>query len=648
MGTTLPILGRAALTGDRRLGREGAWLYALNTAGGVLGLVAVTALSLAGVGTTAALGATLVLNALVAVLALELDRRVAAEPPVGPGLAAGVLPAGPLAVAFVSGLCVLAAETLAVHLFDQVVTLATLGTAAVLLAVVLPLSMAAAGGAWLAARSRHVLRSLGIVLTLACVAALVTPLLFVWQTDGGRYQALELGASVPLFVARAFSVGLVAFGPFVAIAGLVLPLTFRWFEVAGGDPHGRRWGVVLAVNGVGGVLGVELANRVLMPALGMHVGFAAIAVPYGLAAVLLELDADSWSLAVGTASVLGVATIAAVAYLRTLPLVRLDTWPGARGQPVRLVELATGPEGTVAVADLGEDRIILLNNQYALGGSGAFIRQQRMALLPAVLHPAPRRVAFIGLGTGITAGAALVDPAVEEATAYEISPLVAAMSRKHFETLTGGFAADARARVVIEDGRVALAATPGAWDLIVGDLFMPWQVGTGRLYSVEHFRAVREALATGGEFCQWLPGFQLTPEQFRVIVASFREAFPTAYLFRDDRSPETPAFALVGFRDAALDWSVVERRSAVLRESGRTRDGFVAFPQLVRALYVGVADGGAPGVAVRNTLDNGWIERRAGLDQVGRTWRYLDEGTWSSLPEYLRDFSLAAPGPAAR
>src|SRR5262249_30648758 len=158
-----------------------------------------------------------------------------------------------------------------------------------------------------------------------------------------------------------------------------------------------------------------------------------------------------------------------------------------------------------------------------------------------------------------------------------------------------GFDHDPRARVVVEDGRVALAATRGAWDLIVGDLFMPWQVGTGRLYSVEHFRAVREALATGGEFCQWLPGFQLTAEQFRVIVASFREAFPTTYLFRDDRSAQTPAFALVGFRDATLDWDVVERRTAVLRATGRTRDGFVAFPQLVRALYVGVADGASAG-----------------------------------------------------
>jgi spermidine synthase len=278
-----------------------------------------------------------------------------------------------------------------------------------------------------------------------------------------------------------------------------------------------------------------------------------------------------------------------------------------------------------------------------LGGTSAFIRQQRMALLPAVLHPDPGRVAFIGLGTGITAGAALLDPATRSVTAIELSPLVAALSRKDFADLNGGAADDPRLTVLVEDGRLAMQAARGDWDLIVGDLFMPWQVGTGRLYSVEHFRAVREALAEGGEFCQWLPGFQLTPEQFRVIVASFRDAFPTAYLFRDDRSPETPAFALVGFRGGTLDWSVVERRTAVLRQTGRTRDGFVAFPNLVRALYVGVADGTPPSAGVRNTLDNGWIERRAGLDQIGRRWRYLDADTWALYPEYIGDFATAGP-----
>lgn len=639
MGTTMPLFAVVALGGRRTLGRAGTWLYAANTAGGALGIVGAFGLELSGVGTQRLLLVAILVDVALAGLALAVDRGTEARAPDATVAAAGRTPPGPLAVAFVSGAGVLAAEALAVHLFDQVVSLATLGAASVLLAVVVPLALAAALAAWGAGRAPRPLTALATGLALASATAFATPLLFVWRSDGMRYLTLEFSATVAQFVARALGLGLAAFGPFMLAAGLVLPLTFRWCDV-GGDPYGRRWGPVLAANGIGGLVGAEVASRVLMPLFGMHTGFAALAVVYGLAAVATTAVAAGIASGVGAAAVLAVATAALAPRLGALPLVRLDTWPGATPESARPIDLATGPEGTVAVATLEGDRVILLNNQYVLGGTGAFVRQQRMALLPAVLHPDPRRVAFIGLGTGITAGAALLDPAARTVTAIEVSPLVAAMSRKHFGDQSG--AGDPRLTVLIADGRLAMQAARGAFDLIVGDLFMPWQVGTGRLYSVEHFRAVHDALADGGEFCQWLPAFQLTAEQFHVIVASFREAFPIAYLFRDDRSPETPAFALVGFRGAVLDWGVVEARTAALRQTGRTRDGFVAFPNLVRSLYVGVADGALP-AGVRNTLDNGWIERRAGLDQIGRQWRYLDAETRAHLPEYVGDFATGAP-----
>lgn len=48
-----------------------------------------------------------------------------------------------------------------------------------------------------------------------------------------------------------------------------------------------------------------------------------------------------------------------------------------------------------------------------------------------------------------------------------------------------------------EDGRTLVAASRGEFDVIVGDLYLPWGSGAGRLYSVEHFRSVRRALDHG-------------------------------------------------------------------------------------------------------------------------------------------------------
>ncbi len=51
--------------------------------------------------------------------------------------------------------------------------------------------------------------------------------------------------------------------------------------------------------------------------------------------------------------------------------------------------------------------------------------ERMQAHLPLLLHPSPRRVAFLGLGTGITAGAAVLHP-VDDVTAVELIPEVVA------------------------------------------------------------------------------------------------------------------------------------------------------------------------------------------------------------------------------
>ena len=71
---------------------------------------------------------------------------------------------------------------------------------------------------------------------------------------------------------------------------------------------------------------------------------------------------------------------------------------------------------------------------YVLGRSAAAVGERRQGLLPLLLHPNPRRVAFIGLATGISASAA---PAlgIEDTTVVELVPEVAMAARAHFAPL---------------------------------------------------------------------------------------------------------------------------------------------------------------------------------------------------------------------
>src|SRR6185369_4726801 len=110
-----------------------------------------------------------------------------------------------------------------------------------------------------------------------------------------------------------------------------------------------------------------------------------------------------------------------------------------------------------------------LNNFYVLGGTASTGDERLQGHLPLLLHPAPKRVAFLGLGTGITAGAALLHP-VERVAAIEIVPEVIAAARDHFNDANLGIITSPRAEVITDDARNFLGASARRFDVIIGDL----------------------------------------------------------------------------------------------------------------------------------------------------------------------------------
>jgi spermidine synthase len=201
------------------------------------------------------------------------------------------------------------------------------------------------------------------------------------------------------------------------------------------------------------------------------------------------------------------------------------------------------------VVQRGKSLRLKVDNYYSLGGTGAATYERTQADLPLILHGAPRSAFFLGLGTGITAGAAVGHP-LDGVTVVELIREVVEASRLYFGEHTNGLFDDPRVRVIVEDGRNYLLATDERYDVIVGDLFIPWQSGAAGLYTLEHFAAVRARLHEGGLFAQWLPLYQLSRDEFMVIARTMTEVFPNVTLWRDDFLPERPIVALIGHANA--------------------------------------------------------------------------------------------------
>jgi spermidine synthase len=625
LGATLPTLCQALAAPDL-VGRRGGALYALNTLGGVVGVVAM------GFGLPSLIGVTGSYLAVAAASALAGAVALAIGDPAQPG--APRSPAMPFSppreiwvVALGGGFIGMSLEILWVVFFAQVLHNSVYSFAAVTVVFLLALATGAELSAALLRRVEP-RRLAAVGLLLAGVATIAGVWTFVHLTDGLRYVGMQTGLAE--YVTRI--VGLVALtaGPATLAFGTVLPAL--WAAVGERDSCARSVGGLTGANLAGGVGGAVAAGFLVLPWLGLRAGFLlAAVVSLVLAALLVDGDRRMRSLAYGG------LVLAVVADPLRAPLAFLT--PGETLQALR-----ESPSGIVSVVDAGDDRQLRLDNYYVLGGSAAERIERRLGLVPLLLHPAPRQVAFIGMATGISASAA---PAlkVENVTVVEVVPEVAELARTHFGKWNAGLLDRRDVRLVVDDGRRYLAATDRRFDVIVSDLFVPWHATAGNLYSVEMYRTVARRLGDGGLFCQWLPLYQLTREEFEVIARTFMTAFPHVTLWRNDFFPNRPVLGLVGtLQPLRVDLDPIGQRLARLPDW--SRDSLLTAPLAIAMLYLGdlsLAHGLIPDGAV-NRDERPVIEFLAPrLTRMGATGD-KDWLTGTALAEYTETLTRRRTG----
>ncbi len=561
MGGTLPVLSAWLVRHPSALGRRVPLLYGVNTAGAALGTLCAAFLLPRLLGYDLTYAFAVALAALVACAAWWIggrgpDRTLGAKE-LGPNDSAhrAVRASAPIsaswlhALAFLSGFVTLGLEVLWTRMFAQVLQNSVYSYATILIIFLLALAAGSFLAAWIARLRAPTVAILWLLLVGSALLVALTPQLFYRITDGLTY--LGTGEDWGDYLRTLFATAALVLAAPTLILGMLFPYLWKVAE-SGAESAGETVGRLLALNTVGAIMGSLAAGFLLLEWLGLWRAIQLMAGLYLAAAILLpKLEATDTGGAAWPARSLSFAPVLIFVLLISaldasrLPVVRID--PVRRAES--LIEVWEGSSATVAVVRRGEDLRIKVDNYYTLGSTRSRALEQRQAHFPLLMHPDPRAVFFLGMGTGITAGASLAH-SVERVQVAELLGDAILASRRYFRHYTQGLFDDSRVRIIEEDGRHHLSATDETYDVIVGDLFIPWKAGNGGLFSLEHFRNVSERLAEGGLFAQWIPLYQVSEWEFGIIARTFTEVFPDVTLWRGDFLPEGPIVALVGRNQA--------------------------------------------------------------------------------------------------
>ncbi len=153
--------------------------------------------------------------------------------------------------------------------------------------------------------------------------------------------------------------------------------------------------------------------------------------------------------------------------------------------------------------------------------------------IPMFWAPDSARVLIVGFGSGVTVGAALTHP-LKSLDLVEIEPAVLAANR-YFAPFNGDPMDDPRVRVHVEDGRAFIAHAPTQYDVIISEPSNPWLAGVNNLFTADFYRMVRNRLAPGGVFCQWMQFYEMSGVTLASLMRSLHSVFPDGQVFLSNR-----------------------------------------------------------------------------------------------------------------
>ena len=566
LGATFPMAVRWFVSGSAHPGQGGGQLYAANTIGAALGVLVAAFVLIPAMG----ISGTTLIGVAASGSAMAIALLIAQRERIDPGIATDkAVPAGIVegrgtradarrdrrrhisrpeishqpkryrlaaTVLALTGFASFMYEIAWTRVLSLVMGPTTYAFAATLAAIITGLACGSAFGSWLASRTRRPAFYLALALAGTAIATtwattfvgVDAPRLVARQLVGSPYLGGQLLTRHALLVAELILPTAIGFG-------IAFPLALEMVD--GQGPLARRLGIVYGINTLAALAGSLVAGFVAIPAVGLRNTLQCVS----LVLVIDAMVVLAWGTLSRYARVLGVlpALLGLALIIRSPPWdvellasgvykyalhVPQDQDPETALKAGTLLYYRDGAASTVSVKRRAGTLSLSVDGKVDASNSSDMLTQMALGHLPLLVHPRPRDVLVVGLGSGVTAASALLHP-ITKLDIVEISPEVIEAS-EYFAAENRHALDDSRTRLIRGDGRTHLLLSSRKYDVIVSEPSNPWMAGVAALFTREFLIAARERLAPEGIICQWAHTYDISDADLRSIVATFLSVFP--------------------------------------------------------------------------------------------------------------------------
>jgi spermidine synthase len=341
------------------------------------------------------------------------------------------------------------------------------------------------------------------------------------------YRAFHLSPSVYFFFQFLLCSGIMLIP--TILMGATFPVVSKKVT-ASFDEMGRWVGNAYFFNTFGAIIGSFSAGFILIPLFGVRMA-AVIAACLNILVALTMITLSKTRL---KGAFIGILILCFATPLAVALLSKEEEWPISYYIAQRYKDYGAFQEAMKSVTvfvdkDYKEGRVklwktadgfLLLQAGGKIEGTGSddMVNTLLLAYLPIAFHPEPKSFLTIGLGAGVTLQAAKEH--VKDQYLVEINRgVLDAISRFGPPGLLNGV------EVIVNDARNFLLLTEKKFDIISSEPSYPTDSSVGNLFTKEFYDLAVSRLNPDGVFCQWVPYYQLTDDDVRMMIKTFASSF---------------------------------------------------------------------------------------------------------------------------